>query len=88
VQPRWTEWAAAGGAKIPAASSQRALSDLSEQCNIARVQSLFETRWARFGAALGSGALLFFALGLRPVWWIAWIAPIPLLLAALHGSRA
>lgn len=74
--------------RSPAASSQRALSDLSEQCNIARVQSLFETRWARFGAALGSGALLFFALGLRPVWWIAWIAPIPLLLAALHGSRA
>ena len=55
---------------------------------LARVQSLFETRLARFGAAFGSGALLFFALGLRPVWWIAWIAPIPLLLAALHGSRA
>ena len=42
-------------------------------------------RW-RFGAAALSGALLYFATGLEPWWWAAWIAPIPLLVAAFRAS--
>jgi len=36
----------------------------------------------RLGAMAASGALLFFASGLRPWWPAAWLAPIPLLIAA------
>lgn len=40
------------------------------------------------GAAL-SGLLLWFTLGLTPVWWVAWVAPIPLLWAVVGaGSEA
>jgi apolipoprotein N-acyltransferase len=49
---------------------------------------LFGTRSKRFAAAMFSGALLFFTLGLHPCWLAAWIAPIPLLLATFHASRA
>jgi apolipoprotein N-acyltransferase len=38
------------------------------------------------GAAL-SGLLLWFTLGLTPVWWVAWIAPIPLLWAVIGAGR-
>src|SRR5437667_11048987 len=41
----------------------------------------------RFGAALLSGVLQYFATGLEPWWWAAWLAPIPLLLAAFRASR-
>lgn len=34
-------------------------------------------------AAVACGILLRFVVGLEPVWWLAWIAPIPLLLLAL-----
>jgi apolipoprotein N-acyltransferase len=40
----------------------------------------------RFGAAVLSGALQYFASGLEPWWWAAWLAPIPLLLAAFRAS--
>jgi len=34
-------------------------------------------------AAVACGVVLRFVVGLEPVWWLAWIAPIPLLLLAL-----
>jgi apolipoprotein N-acyltransferase len=47
----------------------------------------FASRSNRFAAAITSGALLFFTVGLHPFWLAAWIAPIPLLIAAFHASR-
>jgi len=34
------------------------------------------------GLALASGLALRYAFGLEPVWWLAWLAPLPLLVAA------
>ena len=42
----------------------------------------------RFIAALASGVMLYFVVGLEPRWFIAWVAPIPLLLAAFQASAA
>jgi len=42
---------------------------------------------ARFGAALLSGGALAQVYGLHPLWWLAWLAPIPLLVAAMGASR-
>ena len=44
------------------------------------------TRGGRVGAALLSGVLLYFATGLEPWWWAAWLAPVPLLVAAFRAS--
>lgn len=41
----------------------------------------------RLAAALTSAALLYAASGLDPVWWAAWLAPIPILSAAFRASR-
>src|SRR5262245_39113030 len=38
------------------------------------------------GAALVSGGLQYFAMGLEPWWWAAWLAPIPVLVAAFRAS--
>jgi apolipoprotein N-acyltransferase len=38
--------------------------------------------------ALGGGIAMRFAFGLEPVWWLAWIAPLPVLVAALRSSAA
>ncbi len=40
----------------------------------------------RVSAALTSGVLFYFSLGLTPVWWAAWLAPIPILLAAFYSK--
>jgi apolipoprotein N-acyltransferase len=42
-------------------------------------------RW-RFAAASLSGVLQYVATGLEPWWWAAWLAPIPLLVAAFRAS--
>lgn len=34
------------------------------------------------GAVVASGALLYFGTGLHPVWWLTWLAPLPILLVA------
>jgi apolipoprotein N-acyltransferase len=34
-------------------------------------------------AASVSGAIYWFGTGLHPVWWLTWIAPVPVLLVAL-----
>ncbi len=41
----------------------------------------------RIVAALLSGALLAQAYGLTPFWPLAWIAPIPLLIASIGATR-
>ncbi|MBK6705079.1 MAG: hypothetical protein IPG56_15840 [Caulobacteraceae bacterium] len=41
----------------------------------------------RIVAALISGALLAQAYSLNPFWPLAWIAPIPMLIAAIGASR-
>ena len=44
----------------------------------------------QLAAAVAAGILLRFVVGLRPVWWLVWLAPIPLLVMALRfsGQRA
>src|SRR5215471_1899048 len=37
-------------------------------------------------AALASGLMAFFGTGLHPVWWLTWIAPIPVLYLAPRVS--
>lgn len=37
--------------------------------------------------ALAGGIAMRFAFGLEPVWWLAWLAPVPLLVAALRSGR-
>jgi apolipoprotein N-acyltransferase len=51
------------------------------------MDSIFDRRIARIAAALLSGVLLYFTLSLTPCWPLAWIAPVPLLLASFHSSR-
>lgn len=43
------------------------------------------SRWQRLTLAVALGALLHFALALEPVWWMAWLAPAPLLAVALRS---
>ena len=38
-------------------------------------------------ALLASSVALYFGTGLRPVWWLMWLAPIPVLLAAPRLTR-
>jgi apolipoprotein N-acyltransferase len=52
------------------------------------MNSLLQTRARRIVAAIVSGVLFYFVFGLNPIWLAAWLAPIPLLLAAFHaGAR-
>jgi apolipoprotein N-acyltransferase len=44
------------------------------------------TRNRRLAAALAIGIALRYAMGLDPVWWMAWLAPVPLLALALRSS--
>jgi apolipoprotein N-acyltransferase len=43
------------------------------------------SRAARIVLAVLAGVLFYFALGLTPWWPAAWLAPIPLLVAAFHA---
>src|SRR5215471_21794024 len=38
-------------------------------------------------AVIASGLCLFFGTGLHPVWWLMWLAPIPVLVAAPRLTR-
>src|SRR5215831_12585685 len=38
-------------------------------------------------AVITSGLCLFFGTGLHPVWWLMWLAPIPVLVAAPQLTR-
>lgn len=37
-------------------------------------------------ATLAAGVLLRFVVGLHPIWWLAWLAPVPVLLLAFRSS--
>ncbi|MGA3326954.1 MAG: nitrilase-related carbon-nitrogen hydrolase [Terriglobia bacterium] len=50
------------------------------------MKPLLQTRAGRIVAALISGVLFYFVFGLNPYWLAAWLAPIPLLLAAFHAG--
>jgi apolipoprotein N-acyltransferase len=50
------------------------------------MSSIFDRKGARFAAALLSGGLLYFTVGLTPFWPAAWVAPVPLLLASFHAN--
>src|SRR5438876_7721539 len=41
-------------------------------------------------AGLASAAFLYFGTGLHPIWWLLWLAPVPVLAIAprLHGGAA
>ena len=50
------------------------------------MKSPLATRMGRIVVAVISGALFFFVFGLNPWWPAAWLAPIPLLLAAFYAD--
>jgi apolipoprotein N-acyltransferase len=41
----------------------------------------------QLGAALAIGIALRFVVGLHPIWWLAWLAPAPLLAVAYRSSK-
>jgi apolipoprotein N-acyltransferase len=50
------------------------------------MSSILDRKIGRIAAALVSGGLLHFTVNLTPWWPLAWIAPVPLLLASFHAS--
>ena len=46
----------------------------------------FRRLFLQIAAALASGFLLRLVLGLQPIWWLAWIAPVPLLFLAFRSG--
>ncbi len=50
------------------------------------MKSMLRTHAGRIVAAIASGMLFYFVFGLNPYWLAAWLAPIPLLLAAFHAG--
>jgi apolipoprotein N-acyltransferase len=50
------------------------------------MNSLLRTPLGRSVAAIASGVPFYFVLRLNPFWLAAWLAPIPLLLAAFHAG--
>jgi apolipoprotein N-acyltransferase len=52
----------------------------------ARVSLRFTPFHLRIAIAFAAGAALHYAVGLRPVWWLVWLAPIPLLVIAFRNS--
>jgi apolipoprotein N-acyltransferase len=57
----------------------------AEPAPLARAHPPRGTLWSA-AAAVAAGALLYCAAMLEPWWWAAWLAPIPLLVAAFHAS--
>ena len=70
-------------------SCQRPMSTLygRERLMPGSVPVRLERRGWRLVAASVSGVLQYFATGLEPWWWTAWLAPIPLLIAAFRGPN-
>jgi apolipoprotein N-acyltransferase len=50
------------------------------------MKSVLRTPYGRTVAAIVSGVLFYFVFGLNPNWLAAWLAPIPLLLAAYYAG--
>jgi apolipoprotein N-acyltransferase len=43
-------------------------------------------QWGNLGLALLGGVALHDGFGLHPVWWLAWVAPVPVLVAVLRAG--
>jgi apolipoprotein N-acyltransferase len=41
----------------------------------------------KVAVAIGTGCLLRFVVGLTPIWWLAWVAPVPLLLLTFRSTQ-
>jgi apolipoprotein N-acyltransferase len=50
------------------------------------MSSIFGRKSARIVAALLAGGLLYFTVNLTPLWPVAWVAPVPLLLASFYAT--
>jgi len=50
--------------------------------------NLLDSALIRISAVAASGAMLWYGTGLHPVWWLTWIAPLPVLLAARQAKPA
>jgi|HubBroStandDraft_1064217.scaffolds.fasta_scaffold06281_3 apolipoprotein N-acyltransferase len=48
---------------------------------------ILHSRFARIGAASIAGGLIYLSTRQDPVWWAAWLAPIPLLAASFQAPR-
>ena len=46
----------------------------------------FQKVFFQIAAALTAGVLLRLVVGLHPIWWLAWLAPVPLLVLAFRSS--
>src|ERR1700730_11819729 len=66
-----------------------ALSALS-QTALPRTQSMNRKIILASAAIVASSAMFFFGTGMRPLWWLMWLAPLPVLLVAprVSGSFA
>lgn len=42
--------------------------------------------WINLALALAAGVAMRYGFGLHPVWWLAWLAPAPLLMATLRST--
>lgn len=49
-------------------------------------QTLAASQTHRLLAAFASAVLLYFTVSLQPIWWIAWFAPVPVLLAVFAAG--
>jgi len=47
---------------------------------------LWHEHGVNIALALAAGLALRFGFGLQPLWWLAWLAPVPLLVAALRST--
>jgi apolipoprotein N-acyltransferase len=45
-----------------------------------------DSAFLRIAALTASGAMLWFGTGLHPIWWLTWIAPLPVLFAARRAN--
>lgn len=51
------------------------------------MQRATQTSFVKIAVAIGTGCLLRLVVNLSPTWWLAWIAPVPLLLLAIRSSQ-
>ena len=49
---------------------------------------LFNSAVIRLTCATASAVMLWYGTGLHPIWWLTWIAPLPVLYAAARGKSA
>ena len=52
------------------------------------MQRATKTLLLKIAVAIGTGCLLRFVVNLAPIWWLAWVAPVPLLVLAIRSTQA